>query len=154
EFDLSRLVVHALQDRPDLVALRHVRDAAQSRTLEEKANRIPNLDVGVDWTHNTSSQNPISPSPEFDSVGLSVSLPIPLWNRNRAAIASARAMAEQAQKQLEAAELKTEVQIRQGVSAYQSAVERVHHYQSGILKDAEAVLEAKRFSYQHGQSSL
>ena len=154
QFDFSGLLAHALQERPDLVALRHARDAARTKTLEEKANRVPNLDVGVNWTHNTSSQNSIAPSPEFDSVGLSLSLPIPLWNRNRAAITSAQLSAEQAQKQLEAAELKAEVQIRQAVSGYRSAIERVHHYQSGILKDAEAVLAAKRFSYQQGQSTL
>ncbi|HZR19538.1 MAG TPA: TolC family protein, partial [Verrucomicrobiae bacterium] len=154
EFDVSHLVTRALEERPDLVALRHARDAAQTRTHEEKANRIPNLDIGVDWTHSTSSENSIAPSPAFDSVGLSVSLPIQLWNRNRAAIASARFTAEQAQKQLEAAQLKAEVQIRQAVSGYRSAVERVRQYQSGILQDAAAVLEAKRFSYQRGQSTL
>jgi cobalt-zinc-cadmium efflux system outer membrane protein len=154
EFEISQVMTEALQHRPDLIALRHTRDAADSKVREEKANRVPNVDVGPNWTHNTSSQNSIAPSPEFDSVGLSVSLPIPLWNRNKAAIASARSTAEQAQVQLEAAEHKAEVQIRQTFSAYHSAVERVRHYQGGILKDADAVLEAKRFSYQRGQSSL
>jgi cobalt-zinc-cadmium efflux system outer membrane protein len=154
QFDLSQLLADALRNRPDLVALRHTHDAAQSKINEEKANRIPNVDVGAGWTHNSSSENSISPSPEWDSVALSLAFPIPLWNRNKAAIASARASAEQAQKQIEAAELKAEVQIRQSFSAYRSAVERTHHYQSGILKDADAVLEAKRFAYQHGQSTL
>lgn len=58
------------------------------------------------------------------------------------------------QKTVEAAELKAEVQIRQAYSAYQNAVERVRHYDSGILKNAETVLDAKRFSYQHGQAAL
>jgi cobalt-zinc-cadmium efflux system outer membrane protein len=154
EFDVANLIARALQERPDLVALRRMREAALNRTQEEKANRIPNLDVGVNWTHSSSSQNSIAPSPEFDAVGLSLSLPIPLWNRNQAAIASAQSMAEQAQKQLEAAELKAQVQIRQALSAYRSAVNRVLGYRGGILKDADAVLEAKRFSYQHGQATL
>jgi cobalt-zinc-cadmium efflux system outer membrane protein len=154
DFDVSKLLADTLEHRPDLVALRHTRDAAQSKTREEKANRIPNLDVGAGWTHNSSSENSIAPSPEFDFLGLSLSLPIPIWNRNKAAIDSARFVAEQAQKQLEAAELKTEVQIRQAASAYRSAADRVRHYQSGILKDADTVLETKRFSYQRGQSSL
>ena len=139
---------------PDLIALRHARDAAQSNVRLEKANRVPNVDVGPSWTHNTSSQNSIAPAPEFDSVGVSLSFPLPLWNRNRAAIASASFLAAQAQKQVEAAELKAEVQIRQTFNAYRSAVERVRRYQSGILKDADAVLETKRFSYQHGQTTL
>ncbi len=154
EFNASALITDALRNRGDLVALRHTRDAATSKVREEKANRIPNVDVGGGWTHSSSSENDLSPSPAFDSIGLSLSFPIPLWNRNQAAIATAQYTAQQAQKQLEAAELKAEVQIRQGLTAYRSAAERVRHYQSGILKDADAVLEARRFSYQRGQTSL
>lgn len=154
DFDLSSLVATALKNRPDLVALRRTRDAAQSNISLEKANRIPSVDVGGGWTHATISHNDIAPSPDVDDIGLTLSFPLPLWNRNRAAITSARFSAEQAQKQVEAAELKAEVQIRQAFSAYNSAVERLHHYQNGILKDAEAVLEARRFSYQHGQATL
>jgi cobalt-zinc-cadmium efflux system outer membrane protein len=152
--NVSKLVMDALKNRPDLIALRHTRDAAQSNTRLEKANRVPNLDVGPSWSHSSSSQNTVSPSPAFDSVGLSLSLPLPLWNRNKAAIASARFGAEQAQKQVEAAELKAEVQIRAAFNAYGRATERVRNYQNGILKDADTVLEARRFSYQRGQTSL
>jgi cobalt-zinc-cadmium efflux system outer membrane protein len=154
EFDLSTLLVDALKNRADLIALRHARDAAQSNVGLEKANRVPNVDVGGVWTHSTVSQNTIAPSPEFDDVGVAFSFPLPLWNRNKAAITSARLAAEQAQTQVEAAELKAEVQIRQVFSAYRSAAERLGHYQNGILKDADAVVEAKRFSYQRGQTTL
>lgn len=154
DFDVSRLLADALKSRADLVALRHARDAAQNNIRIEKANRIPSVDVGAAWTHSTESENSIAPSPEFDSIGLSLSFPLPLWNRNQPAIASARYSAEQAEKQLEAAELKAEVQIRQAFTAYNNAVERLRHYQAGILKDAEAVLEARRFSYQQGQTPL
>ncbi len=112
EFNASALITDALRNRGDLVALRHTRDAATSKVREEKANRIPNVDVGGGWTHSSSSENDLSPSPAFDSIGLSLSFPIPLWNRNQAAIATAQYTAQQAQKQLEAAELKAEVQIR------------------------------------------
>ena len=154
DFNASILITEALRNRGDLVALRRTRDAAASKIHEEKASRIPNVDVGAGWTHSSSSENDISPSPAFDSIGLSLSFPIPIWNRNQAAIATAQYTAQQAQKQLESAELKAEVQIRQGLTAYRSAEERVRQYQSGILKDANAVLEARRFSYQRGQTSL
>lgn len=154
DFEVSQLFAHALQSRPDLVALRHLRDAAQSKTREEKAHRLPDVDVGLGWQRNSSSENSIAPSSEFDFVGLTLSFPLPLWNRNQAAIASAQFTATQAQKQLEAVELKTEMQIRQALRMYRGAGERVLHYQSGILQDAHVVLEAKRFSYQRGQSPL
>ncbi len=154
EFDQSALVVGALKNRSDLIALRHTRDAAQSNVSLEKANRIPNVDVGGGWTHNTESENTIAPSPAFDDVGVTLSFPLPLWNRNKGAIASARFTADQAQTQLESGELKAEVQVREALSAYRGAVDRLQRYRNGILKNAEAVVEAKRFSYQHGQSTL
>jgi cobalt-zinc-cadmium efflux system outer membrane protein len=154
DFDVSKLLADALKNRADLVSLRHTGDAAQTNIRFEKANRVPSVDVGAAWTHSTESENAIAPSPEFDSIGLSLSFPLPLWNRNQPAIASARYAAEQAQTQLEAAELKAEVQIRQAFSAYRNAVERLRHYQGGILKDSETVLEARRFSYQQGQTPL
>jgi cobalt-zinc-cadmium efflux system outer membrane protein len=154
EYELPKLIYGALQHRSDLLALRHSRDAAQSKVREERANRIPNVDVGPTWTHNTESENSIAPSPTWDAVGLSVSLPVPLWNRNKAAIATAGFTAEQAQKQLEAAELKAEVQLRQAYTSYQSAIGRLRAYEGTILKDADTVLEARRFSYQRGQTTL
>ncbi|HVM96470.1 MAG TPA: TolC family protein [Candidatus Acidoferrales bacterium] len=154
DFDLSTLLAEARESRSDLIALRYSRDAAQSKVQEERANRIPNVDIGPAWTHGGRSDNSIAPSPQFDAVGLSFSLPIPLWNRNDAAIAAAHYAADQAQKQLDAAELKVDVELRQAFSAYRSAGKRVHQYQNGILKDADSVLDARRFSYQRGQSTL
>jgi len=154
DFDLSKLVGEALQNRGDLVALRRTRDSAQSGVRLAKVNRVPDVDVGLGWTRATKSEATLDPTPEFDTLGLTVSLPLPLWNRNKAAIATARFTAEQAQKQLESAELKAEVQLRQAFTAYRSAVERLNHYRGTILKDADAVLEAKRFSYQRGQATL
>jgi cobalt-zinc-cadmium efflux system outer membrane protein len=154
DFHLSQLLTGARERRPDLVALRHARDAAQSGIKLAKAQRVPDLDVGVGWIHSTKSENTIAPSPEFNSIGVAFSLPLPLWNRNRAGIATAQSATEQIQKQLEAAELKVEVQLRQNHAAYRSALERLAHLRTGILKDAETVLEARRFSYQRGQTTL
>lgn len=154
EFDASQLIRSALTNRGDLIALRRFQEASETHVRLEKANRVPDVDVGVGWLRNTRSDNIISPSPQFDSAGLTFSLPLPLWNRNKAGIAAARAGADQAKKMIEAAELKTEVQIRQSLVDYRGAIERVRNYQVGILKDADTVLDARRFGYQRGESSL
>jgi len=156
EFDLPKLLADALSHRADLIALRYTRDAGQSGIRLAKASRVPDVGVGVTYTHNdgVAINHPVDPTPSFDQLTLSFSLPLPLWNRNRAAIDTARFTASQAQKQLEAAELKAEVQIRQAFTTYRSSVERVSRYRGTILKDAGTVLESKRFSYQRGQATL
>jgi cobalt-zinc-cadmium efflux system outer membrane protein len=153
-FELGRLIAQALEKRPDLVALRHARDSAQSGVRLARSSRTPDVDLGVGYTYTTASENDIAPAPHDSMLALSLSLPLPLWNRNRAEIATARALAQQAQKQLESAELKAEVQVRQAFTTCQLMQDRVRKFQGALLKGADDVLTAKRYSYEHGNSTL
>lgn len=153
-FELSRLVASALQNRPDLVALRHARDGASSGIRLAKASRVPDVDVGLGYTYTTASENFVAPSEPGSMVALSLSFPLPLWNRQRAEIQTAKFIAEQAEKALQSAELKAEVQVRKTFNAYQLMQERVRKFEGELLKGADDVLTAKRFSYEHGQATL
>jgi cobalt-zinc-cadmium efflux system outer membrane protein len=148
------LVEQALQNRPDLVALRHAHDSAQSGVRLAKASRAPDLDVGVNYTYTTASENNLAPAPSDSMLGLSLSFPLPLWNRNRAEIQTAEDAREQAEKTLQSAELKAEVQVRQTFTSRQLMQDRVRKFQDKLLKGADDVLTAKRFSYEHGNSTL
>jgi len=153
-FELSQLIENALQNRPDLVALRHARDGAQSGVRLAKANRIPDPTIGVGYTYSTATENFVNPTPQMDYLGVTLSFPLPLWTRNKAEISTARSVAEQAQKQVESAELKAEVQVREAFNTYELMQARVQKFQSELLKGADDVLAAKRFSYEHGNSTL
>lgn len=153
-FDLDQLLASALTNRADLLALRHARAAAKAGVRLAKTSRVPDVDVGVGVIHSTASQNSIAPAPSFNSVGISFSFPLPLWNRHTAEINAARFTAEQAEKTLQAAEQKAEIDVRQALVRYQLAQERVTRFQSDTLAGADKVLAAKRFSYQRGQTTL
>jgi len=153
-FDLSQLIANALQNRPDLVSLRHARDSSQSGVRLAKASRAPDVDVGVNYAYMTASENDIAPAPHDSMFGLSLSFPLPLWNRNRAEIQTAQFTTAQAEKTLQSAELKAEVQVRQAFTAYRLMQDRVQKFQSETLDGADDVLAAKRFSYEHGNSTL
>jgi cobalt-zinc-cadmium efflux system outer membrane protein len=153
-FDLSNLVATALRDRPDLTALRHARDSAQSGVRFAKASRAPDVDVGVNYTYVTGSENDIAPAPHDSMVALSLSFPLPLWNRNKAEIQTAHFAAAQAGKALESAELKAEVQVRQAFTTFHLMQDRARKFQNELLEGADEVLTAKRFSYEHGNSTL
>jgi cobalt-zinc-cadmium efflux system outer membrane protein len=153
-FDLGQLIANALQNRPDLVALRHARDSAQSGVRLAKASRAPDVDVGVNYTYTTASENDIAPAPSDRMLGVSLSFPLPFWSRNKAEIQTAQFTAAQVEKTLQSAELKAEVQIRQAFTTYQLMQDRVKKFQNELLKGADDVLAAKRFSYEHGNSTL
>ncbi|WP_395749753.1 TolC family protein [Prosthecobacter sp.] len=152
--DLLNLLSSAIRNRPDLIAMRYRRDAAAENINLEKANRVPDLTVGVGWSNSTYSGNVTSPQPNYNMAGIQLSLPLPIWNRNKAGIASAKAQAEQAQLDLDAAEVKAGVDVRQALSLYGVARERVELYQAGVLKDVDSALEKRVVSYKRGGSSL
>ena len=153
-FDQAQLWAAARTNRADLAALRHTRDGAQASLKLTRAGRVPDVDVGVGVIHSTSSENSIAPAPTFDSLGMTFSLPLPLFNRRTAEIRAAQLTFEQSEAILRAAEQKAEIDLRQALARYQLAVERVARFQSATLADAQKVLEAKRFSYQRGQTTL
>lgn len=154
DYDPDHLIAQALTSRPDLIALRHTRDAAQSNVTATKRDRFPDVDVSASLTHNRASENLVAAAPRFNQLDVGLSLPLPLWNRNQHEIRKAQAAAGQAQRQLEAAELKAEVQIRTACENYRATVARVRQFQDELLRGADTVLAARRYSYEHGQTSL
>ena len=152
--ELFKLLSSAIRNRPDLLAMRHQRDAALASINLEKAKRVPDVNLGVLWQQSTPSVNMTSPQPIYNMGGVMVSIPLPIWNRNKTGIAASEAMASQAQLQLDNAEVQAGVDVRQALSLYGIARERVALYQGGVLKDADSALEKRVVSYKRGGSSL
>ncbi len=153
-FHVEQLLTSGLAQRADLLALRRTRDAAEAGIQLAHAGRIPDVDVGVGITHSTASDNFIAPSPSVNTLGLSLAIPLPLFNPHLAEVATARITYLQAQKTLQAAEQKAQIEIRQAYARYQLNVQRSARFQSATLAGADEVLTAKRFSYQRGQTTL
>lgn len=153
-FDLAQLLTSSLARRADLLALRQARDAAHAGIQLAKAGRIPDVDVGVGIAHSTASENTIAPSPSFNTLELSFSIPLPLFNPHLAEIAAARISYHQAGRTLQATEQKAQIEIRQAYARYRLNVQRSARFQSATLAGADEVLAAKRFSYQRGQTTL
>ncbi len=152
--ELFKLLSSAIRNRPDLLAMRHMRDAAVANINLEKAKRIPDLTAGVLWMQNTPSYNDVSPQPLYNAFGVMLSVPLPIWNRNKTGIAASEAQASQAQLLLDDAEVKAGVAVRQTLSLYDIARDRVALYQGGVLKDVDSALEKRVLSYKRGGSSL
>lgn len=156
DYNLAGMIGESLKKRPDLVALRHGRDAAQSGVELAKASRIPDLDVGVNYGYNggVALNHPVDPTPGFHQLTLNLSLPLPLFDHGQYSVRKALAADDQAQVQLAAAELHAEVDIRTAYFQYKSAQKRAASFETGILKDADDLLEARRYGYQRGANTL
>ncbi len=152
-FDLPSLVREALAQRPDLLAAKRRLEAANRQIALARANRMIDIGVGGSWQHNfaVAGQSPLPPS---DFVGATLSVPIPISRIYRGELDVAHATHRQAEAGSQGAAIRVETDVRQAVAKYEAAAARVKLYDSGVLADADQVLEKTLYNYQRGGSTL
>ena len=153
-FDLDKLLAGALKTRPDIESARRTYEAALSTTRLAHLNRVPDPTLGVTAQESLISRNPIDPTPNFNSINLSVSVPLPLFNSSRGEYLVAQNTAAQAERTLRSAGLKVEVDVRGAFARYQTALERLAQYEHGALTLASKVLAAQLLAYKAGSATL
>jgi cobalt-zinc-cadmium efflux system outer membrane protein len=143
-----------MHTRPDIAAARQTYDAACASLRLARLNRLPDPTLGLTFQESLRGTNPIDPTPNFNSINLSVSVPLPIFNSLRGEYQVAQNTAAQAQQTLRSTELKAEVDVRSSYARYEAALTRVDQYQNGALELASKVLEAQLLSYKAGSATL
>jgi cobalt-zinc-cadmium efflux system outer membrane protein len=154
DLSLGSILAVAMQNRPDVRAARFALQSAQSSVKLAKANRIPDPTIGVTVGETGRITNQIDPAPSYNTLNLSLSIPLPLFNSYRGEYEAAVQTALQAQKLLESVELKADVDVRTNFDRYQLAKQQLSKYQGNAIELARKVLEAKLTSYRLGAVPL
>ncbi|TMA55647.1 MAG: TolC family protein [Deltaproteobacteria bacterium] len=148
--DTDALVSEALRRRPDLAAAEREADAADAALRLARAERWPNVTVGVQYTHD-----------EFqvagnlaNSLGANFSLPLPLLNQNQGEIQRAEAEALIARREVQKLRLEIPQEVRTAVTSYTVAGERVRRFEQSFVRQAEEARRAAEVSYREGAISL
>lgn len=134
--------------RPQLKALEHRGQAAQSRLALERATVYPDVTVGL-------SAGQEGPSGEREKLtGISVSVPLPLFRRNATGIG--RAMADLTQTDIEkaAAEREAKAQIIATWRKLESLRERVQRLNENILPSLEENQRLASMAFKAGEIGL
>ncbi len=153
-FNPEELVATAFQLRADVISKTRALKAAELRIDLAKTNLIPDVSFGGAYTHTGVGTGGFAQPPDNTlSFGLSANLPISRL-RYQGEVESARAARTQAELQLSAAQLRVETEVRTAYSRYQASVQRLELYRSGMLKNADRVLEARLYAYQRGGATL
>ena len=72
-----------MQNRPDVRAARFTFESAQASVKLAKANRIPDPTIGLTVYETERITNQIDPAPSYNSLNLSLSIPLPVFNSYR-----------------------------------------------------------------------
>ena len=153
-FELAQLLANALQERPDLIALRHARDGAQSGIRLAKASRCARCEHRPDLHLYHRLGELCGPRRARQHGGVdscpSPAALEPATRRNPNRPPDGRTGGENVGSR--------RAQGRGAGAAtfgtYQLMTERVQKFHGELLKGADEVLAAKRFGYEHGQTTL
>ena len=141
----------AFERRPDLLAARSAGRFAQASLSSAKREALPDISLGVAYTHSTflvSGDNP-------NTLGASVSMPLPIFDRNQAGIGRA----ELAETRAENDAVRLELLVRHDVAEAARRLARAEallavYEGGGMLDRAATALKVAENSYKAGAISL
>ena len=142
--------------RANNLALKSARSAvalAEQRSQLVRADRWPNLTIGIGWLHSTAGRGEFD-IPPLDALRIYTSVPLPFSMLNQGLVDQSLAEQLYARRSVEAAEHALDSQVRRAVEQYDAATKRLALFNGPIVQSAEKVRNAKLYSYQRGEASL
>lgn len=154
EFDLPSLIATAQNNRADLQAALKSKEVSQNNLRLAKANRAIDLGLSIGGGYSSEVRNEIAPAPAFKGITAGISIPLKFSNTNKGELKAAKLAAQQSEKQYEAVELQISSEVMQAYNKYTTACRRVEQFNTGLMHDAETILQKKIYSYERGETGI
>ncbi|MBV8327846.1 TolC family protein [Chryseobacterium sp.] len=154
DFSIDELIVHALNERADLLAAKQNTQVAKSQISLERANRKIDLGISAGAERHTEATNEIAPSPTVNAVKLGVSIPLKFSNRRNAGLKIAEMAHSQAEIEYQQIEQSIRAEVMQAYQQYIATQKQVKQFHNGMLTEAKSILEGITYSYKRGESSI
>ncbi|WP_291286926.1 TolC family protein [Flavobacterium sp.] len=153
-FDLNELIITAQNNRADVLAALKNKNVSQDILKLTKANRV--LDLGVHFGVETASvvSNVVAPTPSTTAVSAGISIPLKFSNQNKGELKAAEYGLFQADVLYQQTELVVQTEVRKAWFNYLTAQKQVQQFNTGLLTDAEKLLNGKIYSYKRGETLL
>jgi cobalt-zinc-cadmium efflux system outer membrane protein len=117
---------------------------AEARMKSEMALRMPQPTLRSEYEH----------QPEVGTYRIGLSLPVPLWNKRVGPIGEAAAALRQATSTLDLRRLEITAVLESAYGRYQVASQQLAVYEEGVLKQAEAALQAAEAAFRFGERGI
>lgn len=153
-FDLHALMISAQNNRADLLAALKNKNVSQDLLKLTKANRV--LDLGVNMGVESASvvSNIVAPTPSSNAVSAGIAIPLKFSNQNKGELKAAEYTVKQADILYRQTELQIQTEVRKAWLNYLATQKQVRQFDTGLLADAQRLLDGKIYSYKRGETSL
>jgi cobalt-zinc-cadmium efflux system outer membrane protein len=143
----EELRAQALEQRPDLLALRKDSERAKADTRLQIANSRPDVTVGMMYHAQLGYSN-------GRTFGTFASVPLPVHDRNQGEIARAQREMAQTRLRTEALERAIATEVENAWQQYATARSLLDRIRGRLLNEAKQVRDITEFSYRRGEASL
>ncbi|ADI83673.2 TolC family protein [Geobacter sulfurreducens] len=153
---LDELIRLALENRPDLKVFQATSAQGEAAVELAEAERIPNVTLGLGFTHERSTDATGSGDEKTrdNLLGVTLSIPLPLFDRNQAGIREARAVRQGADNRLEFARSSVPREIEGDYARLAAAEKTLMLYADGILPQLEDNLKLVQEAYRLGEVGI
>lgn len=154
--ELVELKKQAMENRHDLKALKSETEKAGAEVLLARADRLPNVTLGVGYTREQTltSLGGLEEKSTNNLLGLKVSFPLPLFDRNQAGQQHASARRNSTENRYLFALQSVERDVEAAHARLSSAQKAVALYRTGILPQLEENLKLVQEAYQLGEVGI
>lgn len=136
--------------RPDVLAAEFDLRGGQYNLKLQKALRIPDPTVSIQYEHNPQPPGP----PPDNTIGVGVSFPLPIWNLNRGNIDAAKATVDQYEWALAKVRAQAAADAANANVEYREAFGRWQRYQTLIVPQSAKSRDAISFAFGKGAATL
>ena len=145
--DVDTLRATAIQQRPDLEALRRDQARSQADIRLQLAQGKIDYTVSAQYHHQYGYSN-------GRTMGFFFSIPLPVYNRNQGEVERARREQQQIEARIHALQFSIVNEVRTAYDQYFTARSLLENIETNMLEDARVVRETTAYSYRRGEASL
>jgi len=138
----------ALENRPDLLALRRAVQRSAAELQLELARAKPDLTLGSEYRRQQGLAG------TGNMLGFFVEIPLPVFDRNQGEIARAREELRQAELRVRALEASIRAEVENAYGQWQSSRESLEQIETAMLAQAREVRDITEYAYRRGEASL
>jgi outer membrane protein, heavy metal efflux system len=138
----------ALENRPDLLALRRAVQRSAAELQLELARSKPDLTLGSEYRRQQGLAG------TGNMLGFFVEIPLPVFDRNQGEIARAREELRQAELRVRALEASIRAEVESAYRQWQSSRESLEQIETAMLAQAREVRDITEYAYRRGEASL
>lgn len=153
-FHPDELTTAALNNRADLVAALKNKAVATQALRLARANRVTDLGLNLGAGNTSVVSNVVAPTPSFTVVSAGIAIPLKFSNKYKGELKAAEFGLQQADVLYQQTMLQIQGEVMQAWYNYLAARKQVQQFNTGLMADAQRVLDGRIYSYKRGETTL